>query len=232
MSIHQPNVEVLDIFDNLYVLSKGGVNVYSGPPQSLRQHLIDCHIECKVNEIAIEKCLKVCANNCEHSSIIDMQEATKNVQNCIMEQVSREMVINRIRKSNWSVQFSLLSLWYLTQRMIMVYYHTLIFPLLLIIFLFAMHGFIILTFNNFPLYEYRDCRWDNSTQQCNQLFNELFNSKYVQYEIKMFIGTSLSPFILIALWTSIVMSSHIKIFIWEYHNGLSYCLFTSIIYES
>ena len=76
VSIHQPNVEVLDIFDNLYVLSKGGVNVYSGPPHSLRQHLIDCHIDCKVDEIAIEKILKVCANNCEHSrlSICKMQQ--------------------------------------------------------------------------------------------------------------------------------------------------------------
>ena len=220
MSIHQPNVEVLDMFDNLYVLSKGGVNVYSGPPRNLRQHLIECHIDCNVNEIAIEKILKVCANDSKHCSIIDMQEAIKNIQHGLKDEVSRNMVINRNRKSNWSVEFSLLSVWYLAQRMILIYYHTLIFPLLNMILLFVMNGLIMLTFCNFTPAKYRDCRFDNSTQQCYPLINELANSKNSQYEIKVLIGSSMSPIIIIALWTSITMSSHIKIFIWEYHNGL------------
>ena len=54
VSIHQPNVEILEIFDNLYVLSKGGVNVYSGPPQSLPQQMNECHIDYNDNEILIE----------------------------------------------------------------------------------------------------------------------------------------------------------------------------------
>ena len=231
VAIHQPNVEILDIFDNLYILSKGGVNVYSGLPQNLRQHLIDVHIDCNVNEIAIEKCLKVCANDSNNFSIIDMQEATNRSQNCIMEQISREMVIKGNRKSNWSVEFSLLSFWYLIQRMLLIYYHTFILQLIMIILLFVLNGLIMLTFCNFTPSKYRDCRLDNSTQQCNELFDDLTNLKYVQYEIKLLIGTGLSPFILIALWTSITMYSHIKIFIWEYHNGLYYFLLQLNLYS-
>ena len=73
VSIHQLNVEVLDMFDNLYVLSKGGVNVYSGAPQSLRRYMNDCHLDLNNNEIAIEKLLKVCARDYRHPSIVDMR---------------------------------------------------------------------------------------------------------------------------------------------------------------
>ncbi|XP_075585843.1 uncharacterized protein LOC124495081 [Dermatophagoides farinae] len=38
-SIHQPTAEVFSMFDQVYVLAKGGVCVYSGPPSDIRQHL-------------------------------------------------------------------------------------------------------------------------------------------------------------------------------------------------
>ena len=39
-SIHAPNHETLSLFDKLYVLAKGGVCIYSGPPQQIRSYLI------------------------------------------------------------------------------------------------------------------------------------------------------------------------------------------------
>ena len=94
VSIHQPNVEVLDLFDNLYVLSKGGVNVYSGPPQSLLEYMTDCHIDCNEDMIPIEALLKVCANDCNHPSIIDMQRMTQKVLPNLEQRVSREMSLS------------------------------------------------------------------------------------------------------------------------------------------
>ena len=228
VSIHQPNVEILDVFDNLYVLSKGGVNVYSGPPQSLRQHMNDCHIDCNDNEIPVEKLLKVCANNYEHSSIINMRDETKINQQCQMEQVSHEMVINTNVKSHWTVKFSPISIWYLAQRMTLVYYHTLTLTLLFIIFMFATNGVIMLTYYNVTPTKYRDCQWDNSTQHCNDIMNNMTNPKNVQYEIKQIFGLSMTPYIFIGLWTLMVMEMHIKVFIWEYHNGLFLVLFHSL----
>ena len=181
VSIHQPNVEILDVFDNLYVLSKGGVNVYSGPPQSLRQHMNDCHIDCNDNEIPVEKLLKVFANNYKHASIINMRYETKINQQSHMEQVSRQMVINKDVKSHWRVKFSPISIWYLIQRMTLVYYHTLTLPLFLITLLFATYGIIILTYCKFTPTKYRDCQLDNFTQQCNQMISKSMN---VQHEMK------------------------------------------------
>ena len=221
VSIHQPNIEVLDIFDNLYVLSKGGVNVYSGSPQYLRQHMNDCHIDCEENDIPIEKLLKVCANDCQHPWIVEMQEVTQNGQLDLKAQVDQQMVINRNWKSNWTVKFSPSSIWYLTQRMVMVYYYTLTLPLLMQILLFGSNQFVLLAYYDFTITKYRDCRLDNSTQQCNALMNTIMNSNNVQYEIKLIYGFSLAPLVLFNLWTCLVMFSHINVFIWEYHNGLS-----------
>ncbi|OTF83402.1 hypothetical protein BLA29_013657, partial [Euroglyphus maynei] len=38
-SIHSPNSEILEMFDKLYILAKGGVCIYSGLPTLLRQNL-------------------------------------------------------------------------------------------------------------------------------------------------------------------------------------------------
>ena len=73
------------MFDNLYVLSKGGVNVFSSAPQSLRQYMNNCHIDLNDNEIAIEKLLKVCANDYRHPSIFGMRAAIQNVHHDFKE---------------------------------------------------------------------------------------------------------------------------------------------------
>ncbi|KAH9527945.1 Cytoplasmic dynein 1 light intermediate chain 1, variant 2 [Dermatophagoides farinae] len=38
-SIHQPNTDLMNMFDQIYVLAKSGVGIYSGPPSMIRQHL-------------------------------------------------------------------------------------------------------------------------------------------------------------------------------------------------
>ncbi|CAG2180262.1 unnamed protein product, partial [Oppiella nova] len=45
-SIHQPNSLLLSMFDELYVLSKGGHCVFTGSPNLLRGHLLRCGITC------------------------------------------------------------------------------------------------------------------------------------------------------------------------------------------
>src|SRR4051812_16514761 len=53
-SIHQPNSELLMLFDKLYVLSKGGHNIYSGRPLALPQYLYDFEIQFTGKVFAIE----------------------------------------------------------------------------------------------------------------------------------------------------------------------------------
>ncbi|UXI23327.1 proteasome maturation [Sarcoptes scabiei] len=39
VSIHQPSSEIVELFDHLYVIGKGGVCLFTGPPKNLRSHL-------------------------------------------------------------------------------------------------------------------------------------------------------------------------------------------------
>ena len=47
-SIHQPNTAILEMFNQLYVLSRGGVCIYSGPPSLIREHLVQCSRTCSM----------------------------------------------------------------------------------------------------------------------------------------------------------------------------------------
>src|ERR1700712_4174044 len=116
-SIHQPNLEILMIFDLLYVLAKGGVTIFSGRPQHLRSHLNECQIVCGENQIPIEVLLKIGANGCSDESVIRLSE--KTIQNL---KVSEERIGNEVRLYPNGIpirskSFSLQELWYLLLRM-------------------------------------------------------------------------------------------------------------------
>lgn len=46
LTIHQPSARVLNLFDNIYVLSKTGNNIYFGPPSELISYLSSFDIHC------------------------------------------------------------------------------------------------------------------------------------------------------------------------------------------
>ena len=58
-SIHQPNSLLLHMFDQLYVLSNGGHNVFNGKPNQIRQHLSSCGVNCPEDVFPIELLLKI-----------------------------------------------------------------------------------------------------------------------------------------------------------------------------
>ena len=76
-TIHQPSSDVLQIFDNLYVLAKGGVCVYSGTPQQLPNHLRDCNIICTENQMPIETLITIGAKGREDQRIGLLANKTK-----------------------------------------------------------------------------------------------------------------------------------------------------------
>ena len=61
-SIHVPNDETLSLFDKLYVLSKGGVCIYSGPPQMIDSHLDKNQIQIPADQPPIESLIKIACN--------------------------------------------------------------------------------------------------------------------------------------------------------------------------
>ena len=61
-SIHQPNNEIVLMFDKIYVLAKGGNCLFSGAPNLIRSHLFDNNIIFDEKDVPIEQLLKISSN--------------------------------------------------------------------------------------------------------------------------------------------------------------------------
>ena len=69
------------MFDSVYVLAKGGVCVYSGLPQNLRQHLNECRIDCNENQIPIEVLIKLSFKEMSDKNVRQLMQKTNDSQN-------------------------------------------------------------------------------------------------------------------------------------------------------
>lgn len=61
-SIHAPNDETLSFFDKLYVLAKGGVCIYSGPPSQIQERLDQAQYEAFEEQPPIEALVSIACN--------------------------------------------------------------------------------------------------------------------------------------------------------------------------
>ena len=62
-SIHTPNSDTLNMFDKLYILAKGGVCIYSGPPNFLRENLKNkLNLEIEQHKPPIEEYIRIACN--------------------------------------------------------------------------------------------------------------------------------------------------------------------------
>ncbi len=77
-SIDEPNSLILTMFDQLYVLAKGGHCVFSGRPNQLRSYLQECAIDYSDDVLPIEVLLKVSSNNITFNT--DMREKIPKIK--------------------------------------------------------------------------------------------------------------------------------------------------------
>ena len=105
-TIHQPNQDLFLMFDNIYVLAKGGVCVYSGLPQNLKQHLIECHIDCNENQIPIEVLLKVSSKDRSDESLNGLKDKKNSENNNLYEKCLNQKMISYSEQTNTSKRFS------------------------------------------------------------------------------------------------------------------------------
>ncbi|KAH7637213.1 uncharacterized protein LOC124495078 isoform X3 [Dermatophagoides farinae] len=76
-SIHQPTAEVFSMFDQVYVLAKGGVCVYSGPPSDMRQHLTKVSDRMDQDDIfPVEELIKYSCLSYDDPSVQDLVRLT------------------------------------------------------------------------------------------------------------------------------------------------------------
>ena len=121
-SIHQPNTELLFMFDTVYALARPGICVYSGRPQDLRSHLIECNITCTESEVPIEVMLRVLSSDQNQKHLESLRKRNNELQKCLRDNVGNQdnMVSCRTRIS--SKLFKLIDFWILLKRMALCFY--------------------------------------------------------------------------------------------------------------
>ena len=216
MSIHQPNVEVLDKFDWLYVLSRGGVNVYSGRPQHLRQHMKRCDIECNDKEIAIEQLLKICVNDCNHISIMRMSNEIQTFVNFNVEPIN--MSLTRNRMTRFSKTFSLKELLYLLKRNIIIFIRRFLLVHVFIIILMSIFIYVVGEFSQHVSQEVKDCKLDNDTNHCTNIIDEIADKQVSRYNVQNLTMMNNFFWFYILFW-SFNFSNDIKTFLMENRNS-------------
>nr|XP_046912722.1 LOW QUALITY PROTEIN: uncharacterized ABC transporter ATP-binding protein/permease YOL075C-like [Dermatophagoides farinae] len=125
-AVHQPQTEIFTIFDEVYVLAKDGVCVYSGRPNAIVNHLSKVlNFDSKLNHhhhnqfSPIEQLINYCSLEMTDSIVQKMVNITddhiiKNAEIQIPKQL--QLIIDGIQRNR--ERFSLKSSWILLQRYI------------------------------------------------------------------------------------------------------------------
>lgn len=82
-SIHAPSNEILQYFSQLYVLAKGGVCIYSGPPNELESHLVKnkAHFNNHSEEQPIESLIKIACSDLQSAQLQYLANKTLTAEN-------------------------------------------------------------------------------------------------------------------------------------------------------
>ena len=134
-SIHQPNNDIVNLFDQLYVLTSKGQCIYNDHPSKLKQYLINFQVEILDYQVPIEELIKIASSTDSNKLISDNFEKSKNLQESWMSDckllknnlfeskksfnLSDLMIILRRTARNeliggWKIQIGFLMFYYIT----------------------------------------------------------------------------------------------------------------------
>jgi len=104
------------MFDNIYVLAKGGICVYSGRPQNLKTHLNECDVECNQFQFPIEIVLKVCSEGTNNKNVKQLSRKTSEMLESMKERCNNELNLSSDGITLISKRFIVIDLWTLLLR--------------------------------------------------------------------------------------------------------------------
>ena len=227
-TIHQPNTEVIQMFDNLYVLAKEGVCVFSGRPQQLKTHLNDCGINCSSNQTPIGILLKVGSNGPLDESVIELSDKTSENMRYFEPKIARETELSPNGIPFEKKSFSIPELWYLLVRMtIHTIYHNWIqyfgqIAIYLLVAWYATDHF------DFPFENAMNCV--NVSKDPCAFSPKMMNDMLLEHYSLRFMHFYLTIFTMLALVLStIIFNKEFKVFMKEYRNRMSYSVLIQLI---
>ena len=202
-------------FDKIYVLAKGGICLYSGVPNNLRQHFNECSIQCNENQVPIEILLKI-ASNYDKNQILSQKTVECNHE--FIEEYLNENMISIFGK-RISKRFKIIDFYYLLLRTMLYTYKCQWISLLFQIIIFQLMALTMKTHFNSDMTEPDGCIELGFGGGCNQTFKDIRDENLIQMNLKYHIIIMASIAYAISIITSITFCSEYKIFKNEQKNG-------------
>ncbi|KAH9493660.1 ABC protein, sub ABCG [Dermatophagoides farinae] len=229
-SIHQPNIQVLMMFDQLYVLAKGGVCVYSGPPSNIRQFLMqipdinETRIMEENNLFPIEQLIRYSCLNYTDPIVEKLaQHATAmeitNQQNKMESMQDTQKVIDGIPTNR--IRFSLRSCWILLLRyMAYIRGHKWISFTAFIILIIIQGPSLVMKINTNIALTSGCVNWEESyNNTCNRTEVERQKDDDLEQNFMYIISANTFFVSLIFLQCTILLLSELRYFSNEHRNG-------------
>lgn len=221
-SIHQPNSNLFHQFDNVYVLSRGGYHIYSGPPHDLCRHLTDCDIDIS-NSNPIEALLRIASNSYEEDNDVkQLSKINDDIKPGILQRCANEAIISENAVKHRIKKFSFRDFWNLLKRNMICSY---VFEWKSIAMQIVLY--LLLAINLSFLYNRNIALVDGCADkkifilghECNDteesLREESRLKQNIQYNISFITGTSFIQIII----TTLTFTSRVNIFMNEHRNG-------------
>ncbi|CAG2101076.1 unnamed protein product, partial [Medioppia subpectinata] len=220
-SIHQPNLEILMLFDMLYILAKEGVAVYSGPPRGLRSHLSQCNIQCDENQIPIEVIIKLSANGSSDENVMQMCVKTNEVIEKYIEKIRTELDISSHGIVIHFKHFSITEFVYLLSRAVAIIRRHKWPIILIIVFINISFALFIKILLNYSLDSADSCVaiGANGTDVCKQTTSRLYSDKMIAYNMSYLFFAINVPFVVQIFFDCVTMSDDLPLVIRQCHNS-------------
>ncbi|XP_027205546.2 uncharacterized protein LOC113799154 [Dermatophagoides pteronyssinus] len=191
-AIHQPNTEMLMFFDQIYILSRGGVCIFSGPPSQISDHLHQVSTDHDNNDekFAVEEIMKYSSLNHSDPQIKTLSDSTN--QSIISKELEDHLVTDTqyvLDGPNANrTRFSLRSVVILIQRQFYFYIGNFMsqFFILWFICFSVVNGFILKGLTNPNMIFLSGCMsLDEDLSNCNRSEDErtnlLLNCHYIHH---------------------------------------------------
>ena len=221
VSVHQPNQELFQMFDKIYVLAKGGVCVYSGPPHGLRQHLKNCYIECNENTVPIEKVLNICS---EDQNNYSLNKLTNKMNEQSEEFYLDEKILNETmhlinQRPILSKRFSFKDFYQLMLRT-MTYTYKCQWKVFFTLSLVSQFMALVIKFHFDPdMIKADGCLEIGFGMTCNQTLEEIHDEYLIKQNLKYNAILLLCISFTMLIVMSVTFCNEFKIFLNEHDNG-------------
>ena len=208
------------MFDKLYVLSKGGICVYSGPPQQLNTHLSGCGIICNEFQTPIEVLLKYSSIGIEDKHVLNLVNKTSIEKDVILIRCKDETILFPDGILNKSKRFKLIDLWILLLRTTTYTYRYFWKFLLIQFLLYIGFGYFLTLLFDKEMSKPSGCiSFEEDLENCNKTTDKLKEESLLAQNIKFIFMATVLAVEFQFLSTTMSFTYEMKVFLNEHRNG-------------